>query len=145
MDIRVEAPNLLRRYKEGAAFRKYVQRRTPVVVAALVVFLLFGAATTAAMVVFFAGTSSLAALACLIVAPFVLIGSLFVQTFVFFSWLERRAINRAAPGLPEIPWTLAALFLGLPFFVLALVSIKVAVTVLVIAVLMPVAYAYLDQ
>jgi hypothetical protein len=144
MDIRVEAPNLLRRYKEGDTFRQYVQRRVPVVVGALLVFLAVGATTTAAMVVFFAGTSTLAALVCLILAPFVLIGSLFVQTFVFFSWLERRAISNAG-GLPDIPWTLAALFLGLPFFILGLVSIKAAVTLLLVAVLMPVAYAYLDQ
>jgi hypothetical protein len=144
MDILVEAPNLLRRYSEGSAFRHYVRRRLPLVVAALLVFLAVASATTAGMVVFVGGTSGLLVLACLIAAPFVLLGSLFVQTFIFFSWLERRAV-KSATGMPEIPWILAAAFLVLPFFVLALVSIKVAATLLVMAILMPVAYAYLDQ
>lgn len=46
--------------------------------------------------------------------------------------------------LPEIPWALAVAF-ALPFFVLGLVSIKVAATLLVVVILMPVAYAFLDQ
>ena len=143
MDIRVEGSNLVRRYKEGDAFRRYVHRRLPLVVAALIVCLTVSTATTAAMVVFFGGTSGLRVLACIFVAPFVLLGSLFVQAFVFFSWLEHRAIGSAR--VPDVPWTLAGAFLVLPFFVLALVSIKVAATLLVLAILTPVAYSLLDE
>jgi hypothetical protein len=153
MDILHEAPSLLQRYKHGDAFRHYVQERLPLVVAALIVFLTVGTASTAAMVVYFGGTSGLVVLACLVLAPFVLIGSLVTQTFVFFSWLERRAIDRVSgrrpctiqEHLPEVPWTLAAVFLALPFFVLALVSIKMAATLLVLALLTPFAYQLLDR
>lgn len=152
MDILHEAPNLLQRYKHGDAFRRYVQRHLPLVVAALVVFLTVSAANTAAMVVFFGGTSELMVLALLVLAPFVLLGSLFVQTFIFFSWLEQRAIDRVAgrrpctiqEHLPRAPWTLAALFVAAPFFVLALVSIKVAVTLLLVFILTPIAFSLLD-
>src|SRR5437764_424993 len=107
MDIRVEAPNLLRRYQEGAAFRQYVQRRTPLVFAALVVMLTLSLATTAGMVVYFGDIHTWRVLAGLILAPFLLAGSLFVQGFVFFSWLEQRALDevsgRTRPPREQIP------------------------------------------
>jgi hypothetical protein len=152
MDILHEAPNLLERYRHGDAFRGYVRRHTPHVIAALVVFLAVSMATTAAMVVFFGGTSGLLVLICLILAPFLLIGSFLVQSFIFFSWLERRALDRVAgrppctlqEHLPDAPWTLAGVFLVLPFFILALVSIKFAATLLVVFILTPVVYSLLD-
>jgi hypothetical protein len=152
MDILHEAPNLLQRYRYGDVFRQYVQRRRPLVGAALVVFLTVSIATTAALVVFFGGTHSLLVLACLLLAPFLLVGSLFVQIFIFFSWLEQRAldqVSRRAPRtlkeqLPQIPWALAGGFLAVPFLVLALVSIKVAATLLVVVILTPVAFSRLD-
>ena len=152
MDILDETPNLLQRYKHGDAFRRYVHRHLPLVAAALLVFLIVSTASTAALVVFFGGTSEFMVLTCLVLAPFVLIGSLFVQLFVFFSWIERRAIDRVAgrrpctiqEHLPSIPWILAAVFLVGPFFILALVSIKIAVTLLVVFVLTPIAYSLLD-
>ena len=152
MDILHEAPNLLQRYRHGDVFRQYVQRRRPLVGAALVVFLAVGMATTAALVVFFGGTHSLVVLACLLLAPFLLAGSLFVQVFIFFSWLEQRALDQVShrgprtfkQQLPQIPWALASGFLVAPFLVLALVSIKVAATLLLVVVLTPVAFARLD-
>ena len=152
MDILHEPQNLFQRYKHGDAFRHYVHHRLPLIVAALVVFLTVSTATTAAMVVYFGGTNGFVVIACLVLAPLVLVGSLFVQTFMFFSWIERRAIDRVSgrkpctiqEHLPEIPWVLAGLFLVLPFFILALVSIKIAATLLVVGILTPVAYSYLD-
>jgi hypothetical protein len=152
MDILHEAPNLLERYRHGDTFRRYVHRHAPVVLGVLVVFFAVSTASTAAVVVFFGGTSELLVLACLLLAPFLLAGSLIVQIFVFFSWVERRAIDRASgrrpctiqEHLPQVPWTLAAIFLAAPFFVLALVAIKVAATLLVVFILTPVAWSLLD-
>jgi hypothetical protein len=152
MDILQEAPNLLQRYRHGDVFRQYVHRRWPLVAVSLVVFLGLSTATTAAVVVFFGGTHPLVVLACLVLAPFILVGSLIVQAFIFFSWLEQRALDRAAgrrpraiqEHLPHAPWTLAAVFLAAPFFILAMVSIKIAATLLLVAILTPVAYSLLD-
>lgn len=152
MDILHEAPNLLQRYHHGDVFRQYVQRRRPLVAAALVVFLTVSIATTAALVVFFGGTHSLLVLACLLLAPFLLAGSLFVQVFVFFSWLEQRALDQVSrrrsrtfkEQLPQIPWALAGAFLVAPFLVLALVSMTVAATLLVVVILTPVAFSRLE-
>lgn len=152
MDLLHDAPNLVHRYKHGDAFRHYVRRHVPLIIAALIVFLTVSTATTAAMVVFFGGTNGFVVIACLVLAPVVLIGSLFVQLYVFFSWLERRAVDRVSgrppctiqEHLPEVPWVLASAFLVLPFFILALVSIKVAATLLVVVILTPVAFSLLD-
>lgn len=143
MDLLHEAPNLFQRYRHGSAFRTYVHRRLPRIIAVLTVFLIVSTATSAAMVVLLGGTSALRVLGCLLLAPAVLIGSLFVQLFIFFSWLEQRALKRA--GLPAVPWTLAAVFLAAPFFVVALVSIKVAATLLVVAILTPLAYSLFER
>ena len=152
MDLLHDAPNLFNRYKHGDAFRRYVRRHVPLVVAALIVFLTVSTASTAAMVVFFGGTNGFLVIACLVLAPLVLIGSMFVQLYVFFSWVERRAVDRVSgrepcsiqEHLPQVPWVLASLFLVLPFFVLALVSIKVAATLLVVLILTPIAFSLLD-
>ena len=152
MDILHEGPSLLQRYREVETFRRYVRQHAPGVLAALAVFLIVGMATTAAMVVFFGGTSGLRVVACLVLAPFALLGSLAVQAFVFFAWLEQRSMDRALgrvprpiqEHLPQVPWGPAAAFLALPFFILALVSIKVAATLLVVLIITPYAYSRLD-
>jgi len=153
MDILHEAPNLLLRYRHGDVFRQYVDRRRPLVAAALVIFLAVAMATTAALVVFFGGTHSLVVLACLLLAPFLLAGSVFVQSFIFFSWLEQRALDQVSrrarrtikEQLPPVPWALAAGFLVAPFLVLALVSFKVAAILLLIVILTPLTFSRLDS
>ena len=152
MDILHEAPNLLQRYRHGDVFRQYVQRRRLLVAAALVVFLLVSMASTAAVVVFFGGTHSLLVLLCLVLSPFILAGSLFVQIFIFFSWLEQRALEQVSrrrsrtlkEQLPQIPWALAGGFLIAPFLILAFVSIKIAAALLVVVILTPVAFSRLE-
>jgi hypothetical protein len=105
------------------------------------------------MVVFFGGTSGLRVLAGLVLAPFVLAGSLFVLGFVFFSWLEQRAIDAVSgrghrhwrAQVPVIPWLLVAIFVGAPFLAVALLSLKIAAFLLFIAAVTPVAYWHLDK
>lgn len=143
MDILTEVPNLVRRYRHGDAFRHYVQERRPLVAAALVIFSTLSLATTSGTVVYVGGTNALVVLLCLLLAPFVLIGSVLVQAYIFFSWLERRALGSSRPL--DVPWTLAFLFVAVPFFVLALLSLKLACTLLVIAIFTPVAYALIDS
>ena len=143
MDILTEVPNLVRRYRHGDAFRHYVEERRPLVFAALVIFSTISLATTSGMVVYIGGTNAMVVLLCLLLAPFVLIGGVLVQGYIFFSWLERRALGSSRPL--DVPWTLAFLFVALPFFVLALLSLKLACTLLAVALLTPVAYAMIDS
>jgi len=166
MDILTEAPNLIRRYQEGDAFRLYVRQRLALVIPALFVFLTFSIATTAGTVLYVGGTHSFVVLLALVVAPFILLGSLFVQLFVFFWWLEWRAIDRLSghppkpvAGMPRslselrsvmgrppaVPWGLAAIFLLAPFLALALLSMKTAAVLFLAALLTPILYSVFDR
>jgi hypothetical protein len=162
MDILVEAPNLLRRYRDGDAFRRYVDDRAPLVVAVAVVFLMFSLATTAGAVVSIGGTHSLLVLLMLVAAPFLLAGTFFVLIFVFFAWLENRSLaltlarvkkpagrprglRGVLAALPPIPWVLAAVFVGLPLVLLASLSLAAAALMMVLALAAPAAYAWLER
>ena len=86
---------LAQRYREAEGFRRYVRDRLQLVVPALALILLTGFACAMAAVLLFIGPRPLAALAGLLLAPVLLAGSLFVQLYVFFAWLEERALARS--------------------------------------------------
>jgi len=161
MDILVEAPNLLRRYRDGDAFRRYVDDRAPLVVAVAVVFLMFSLATTAGAVVSIGGTHSFLVLLMLVVAPFLLAATFLTLIFMFFSWLENRSLmltlarvkkparrpglSGLLAGLPPIPWLLVAVFVAAPLALLASLSPAAAVLMLLLAAAAPAAYAFLER
>jgi hypothetical protein len=163
-----EARNLVHRFQEGAAFKLYVVRRMWLVIPAGLVILLVGLACAAATVLFLAGGSAWLALPAFLLAPFILIGSLFVQLYVFFSWLESRALAQAfrrrtkpAQGalarwlakrtgadmgtFPPVPWILAAVVLVAPLAMLALAAPKAALLLIPLALLTPILYALFDR
>ena len=90
MDTFIEAQNLLKRYREGQAFRHYVEERMPLVLLAVIVFLGYSLATTAASIVFIGGTHGFLTLLAMLIAPFLLLGSLAVLLFIFFSRRTRQ-------------------------------------------------------
>lgn len=161
MDIFIEAPNLLRRYQKGDAFRRYVDDRAMLIIPVAALFLVFSLATTAGTVVTLGGTHSFLVLLMLIAAPFLLAGTFLVLVFVFFSWLEARSLARmlakvkkpaAKPGLralrdelPPIPWLLVGLFVLAPLLLLAELTLAGAALMLVLALAAPAAYAWLDR
>jgi hypothetical protein len=164
MHTLIEAQNLLKRYREGTAFRYYVEERMPLVMFAVVVFLGYSLATTAATIVFVGGTHGFLTFMAMVFAPVLLIGSLAVLLFVFFSWLETRAMGTAArrstvdlrhirsmPALRSaverlpVPWLFAGLFIVLPFIVTLLLSAKTALALLVGAAIAPTLFSLLDR
>ena len=100
MDILTETQNLWQRFQRGGAFRIYLRDRVYLVVPALVAFLVYSVATAAGTVITLGGTRSILVLVGLLGAPFVLIGSYYVQAIVFLFWLENRAIARATHHTP---------------------------------------------
>ena len=164
MHTLIEAQNLLKRYRDGTAFRYYVEERMPLVLVAMIVFFVYSLATTAATIVFIGGTHGFLTLLAMVAAPFLLIGSLVVLLFVFFSWLETRAMGKAlrrpavdlrrirslaalrstAEHLP-VPWAFAAVFLLLPFVVTLLLSAKTAVALVIGAAIVPALFSILDR
>ena len=163
-----DALNLAHRLREGETFSRYVRKRLRLVVPMGVLHVLTSIACASAIVVFLGGTQSLVLFLALLLMPFVLIGSLFVQAYVFFSWLEDRALLRAygkrtRPAelpmarwmrktlradmgkLPPVPWGMAIAFVLVPMAMLAAVAAKAALALIALHVLGPVLYGRLDR
>jgi hypothetical protein len=150
-----DAWKLFNRFREAAGFREYMRRRAAFIVPAVALFALISIASGAAAVILLAERHPMLALPGMVLAPFILAGSFFVQAFVFFSWLESRALAQALGRrakadfdfgqLPRVPWALALLFLGVPFAVLVAVSAKAALVLILLAVLIIVAIARFDR
>jgi hypothetical protein len=98
----------------------------------------------------------------------VLLGSLFVQAYLFLAWLEARALAKSLArrgrkararavawverhldadlgSPPPVPWLLAGIFLALPLVILMLASPKLAIAVVVLHLFTPLAFARLDR
>jgi hypothetical protein len=161
-----EAMNLLRRYQEGQGFRGYLRERTALLVPVGLLMLVTSLACAAATVLFLGGTRSFVVLLAILLVPFVLIGSAFVQAYVFAAWLEGRALAKALhrkPAIrgpisaklheagidlgsrPPVPWVLAAIFLALPLWMLWLVMPKLAFLLIALHIIVPFAFARLDR
>jgi hypothetical protein len=150
-----EAANLYNRYQAGSGFRVYIKDRSNLVMAMAALIVLTGIACTAGTVVCLAGARAFLMLFVLLLAPFVLIGNLFVQMFFFFAWLENRALAkglkrgleregpvkrwlrknlRAEMGkFPPLPWVFAVPFLFLPLLLTALVAPQVAAALVAVS------------
>ncbi|MDH3318696.1 MAG: hypothetical protein OEO84_03295 [Betaproteobacteria bacterium] len=163
-----DAAGLMRRYRELDAFRDYLEPRMRLVVPALVLVVVVAIACGLTPVMLLVGTNAVAALMGLLLAPVVLIGSLFVLSLVLFSWLEERSLARAlgrrtgpAPGRlarwlkrkigadlgkpPRMPWLLGALFVAAPLALLVRLAPVTTALLLVLLVLAPILYARLDR
>jgi hypothetical protein len=161
------AQGLLHRFQQGEGFQRYVHSRMPLIGPAVGLMVLTSVAFAASTVVFLAGTRFWLGLPALMLSPFILVGSFAVQAFVFFSWIEGRALalalgrRTAAPGpvgvwlsknlradmgaVPPVPWIFAAIFVLLPLVVLAMVSAKATAVLVVLHVAAPVIYARFDR
>jgi hypothetical protein len=163
-----DALNLAQRFQQGALFRQYVVERIWLVAPAALLILATSLALAFGIVVYVGGTRPLMVLLSLLIAPFVLLGSLFVQAYLFLSWLEARALARSLGrrsrkararavawverhleadlgNPPQVPWLLAGIFLALPLAILLLASPKLAIALLVLHFLAPLAFARLDR
>ena len=162
-----EAANLYNRYQAGAGFRAYVRVRTNLVMPMLALVVLGAVACTAGTVVFLAGARAYLMLFVLLLAPFVLIGSLLVQTYLFFGWLENRALAeglkhalepegpvkrwlrknlRAKMGkFPPVPWIFVAVFLLAPLLMTASVVPKIAAALVAVHVAGIILFARFDD
>jgi hypothetical protein len=148
-----EAASVFARLRQGEAFRAHVQDRLRLVVPALAVFSLVALACGAATAVFFADLSSWLTLPGFLLAPAVMVGSLYVQALVFLSWLERRALAVALGHAPRggmgelarVPWPLAAVLLLLPLLLLLRAWPLLGVVLIAAGALVPLLYARLDR
>jgi hypothetical protein len=161
-----EGLNLAYRFRDSDGFRAYVQRRIGLVAPIVVLIVLTSLACTAATVLYLGGMRPLLVLLAILLVPFVLAGSLFVQAYVFFFWLENRALaqalHRKAPrgpvaawlmrkfgvdmgSPPPVPWVLAAIFLVLPMAMLVMVAPKIGLVLILLLMLAPILFARFDR
>ena len=163
-----DAMKLFSRFHQAQGFRQYLSRRAAFVVPMVALFVLVSVACTAATVIFLADRHALLALPGMMLAPFVLIGSLFVQGYMFLSWLEGRSLAKSLGhsvgksrgkltawiekhieadlgAMPPVPWLLAAIFLLAPLVALAMAAPKLAIAVILLQILAPIAFARLDR
>ncbi len=150
-----DAWKLAVRFREAEGFREYLRRRAAFVVPALALFCLISVACAAATVILLAERHPMLALPAMVLAPFILAGSFFIEALVFFSWLEGRALAQALGRrgkkpfdfgqMPSVPWALAAIFLALPLVVLIAVSPGAALVLILLAVLIAFAIARFDR
>lgn len=162
MDIFNEALNLARRYEKGDAFRHHVAERmnlvAPVIAVCVVISIALSIGIMGQM-----DHGGLRAFLAVITLPLILLGSALLQIYIFFSWLELRALRpmlahdaptapiwlaklRARLGkAPPMPWISIAVLLVLPFFLLAAASPKIAFLVVALAIAAPITYAQLDH
>jgi hypothetical protein len=161
-----EGMNLVRRYQDGQGFRSYVKERAALLAPIGLLILFTSIAFAGALVMYLGGTRSFLVLLSMIIAPFVLVGALLVQAYVFVSWLEARALAHALHrkphptgplsamlvkhgidmgSMPPVPWLLAGVFIVLPLVMLWLVSPKLALALVVLHIAAPIVFARLDK
>ena len=161
------AQALAQRFREVEGIRLYVQERLGMVMVATFAMILISIACAVGVVVFLADRHPLLALLGILMLPVALAGSFFVMAYVFFSWIEGRALarelghrHRSPPGptalwfskkfgldmgpFPPVPWILAALVLFVPLALLAAAWLSAALSVILLGILMPVLYAKFD-
>ena len=161
------AQDLAQRFREVDGIQLYVRERQGRVIAATLVIVLISIACAVGVVVFLADRHSLLALLGILLLPVALAGSFFVLAYVFFSWIEGRALarelghrHRTPPGasalwlskkfgldmgpFPPVPWFLAVFVLFVPMALLAAAWLSAALVVILLGIFMPVLYAKFD-
>ena len=147
-----DAIGLFNRFREGETFRHYVEQRLRLVMPMCCLMLLVSVSAGAGVLLALGQVHRGLVLAGALLMPVVLVGSLFVQAYVFFGWLENRALahrnhpeQKAGMGpLPQIPWFLAAAVILLPLALLTTVAWHGALAIASLLILAPFAYAMLD-
>lgn len=158
--------NLVRRYQEGQGFKGYVMSRITLLAPIAVLMVVTSLACAAATVMYLGGLQPILVLLSLLLSPLILIGSAFVQGYVFLSWLENRALAKAlrrAPRpvgpiaaqlrkagielgiMPPVPWILAFVFLFLPLSMLVAIMPGVGFALIALLIVSPVVFARLDR
>jgi hypothetical protein len=161
-----DAVALAARFKHVDSLRRHALQRKPLLQGASAVLVLLGLACGAGVFVFFGGSGGWLALPAMMLAPVVALGALFVLFYIFFSWVEARALAQAlghrtgrASALerwlrrkaridllarPAVPWIPAVLLVALPFALLVAAAPAAGIALILVAIAGPLAYARLD-
>ncbi len=151
-----DALGLLSRCRESEAFRAYLQERQILILAAGIIMLIVALGCAAGVATFLAGLRTWMTLPALVLGSLALAASAAAQLYVFFSWLEGRALAHALHKplyrqygipigpLPAAPWRLAAGVVGVPLLLLAIAAPVTAIVIALIGAATPVMFARLE-
>jgi hypothetical protein len=161
-----DALALAARFKDVDSLRRHAVERKPLLQGASAVLVLLGLACGAGVFLFFAGSGGWVALPAMMLAPTMVLGSLLVLFYVFFSWVEARALARALGhrtgrasvlekwlrrkarvdllARPALPWLPAALLVALPLALLFAAAPAAGTALILVAIAGPLVYARLD-
>ena len=151
-DALVDAWRLLERFQKNSVFRDYVLDRLQLVIPALAIYALLVIASISATAIFVSGSGAGFVLPAFILTPFILAGSLCVAAYLFFAWLEGRALRKALQHepvhggvMPRIPWAYVGVFLGVPALMLLFVWWKTALVLFALGAAVPLVFKRLDR
>ena len=162
------AQELLRRARDVEAFNFYLRQNKWLVVSAMLIIFLSSAACAMGILTLLTEMHWVFVLPLLVLLPIVLGGSLFVQVYVFFSWIEGRSLarvlgnrHRPTPGpvatwlqnklrldmspFPPVPWVWAIMFVFAPLVLLANSWMAAAWAVVGLVFMMSVFYARFER
>jgi len=152
-----DALGLLARCRESDPFRAYLQERQVLVLGAGIVMLLVALACATGIATFLASLRTWLTLPALLLGSLVLAASGAVQLYVFFSWLEGRALAGALHKpvytrygiplgpMPAVQWPLVAALILVPLLLLAISAPITALLIIVLAAGTPVAFAHFES
>ena len=163
-----EARDLLNRYRQVDSFSNYISERMALILPAMLLQFLTGIGCVMGIVTLLPDMHWTLILPILLSMPVIMAGSVLVQLYVFFCWLEGRSMERAlgtrrrskrgtfATWLqkqfkvdigptPRVPWILVSLFLIAPLLSLAYAWPPAAAGFTGLALAMPFIYASLDR
>ncbi|HUU74020.1 MAG TPA: hypothetical protein VMW70_15445 [Burkholderiales bacterium] len=163
-----DARELLDRYRHVESFNNYISERMFIIVPALLLQFLTGIGCVMGIVTLLPDMHWALILPILLSMPVILAGSVFVQIYVFFCWIEGRSMERALGAHrkarrgafatwmqsklhldigppPRVPWVLAALFVLAPLLSLAHAWLPAAAVFIGLAIVMPFIYASVDR
>ena len=159
-DILREAHELALSFQREEAFRAYVANRVWLVIPVAFVFVLVSTICALAVMLFL--MRSIAFPVALLLGAGVWIGGVVSQLYLFFAWLEIRALGQNHPMRASssarptagafstlhrswIPWLFIALFVGVPVGLLTMRAPAIAVLLIVAAFLAPHIYRHFDR
>ncbi|MGH8739849.1 MAG: hypothetical protein ACREUN_02995, partial [Burkholderiales bacterium] len=90
-----DALALAGRFRDVRGLQRHVEKRQPLLRGAAAVLIVLGLACGAGAFLFLAGLRTWLTLPAVLVAPLVVLGSLVVLFYVFYSWIEGRALAQA--------------------------------------------------
>lgn len=162
-----EAFHLLQRFQEVEHYRYYVLDRLALVIPTVAIIFLVSIACALGIIALIADVHFLLVIPVIVLSTIILVGSLLVQLYVFFAWMEGRSLNlalgnrhRPVPGrfaiwlrqrlaldlspVPPVPWIFVAIFLALPLTLLAFIWTSASLAIAAIGLVVPIIYARLD-